>query len=622
MSSLSRSDRAEVPHRTTTRTLARVNERRRLRPGRWATLGVPFAAALVASFAATNASAQAAGFTANRYEPAEQGSDWFENDSLDMRGAVRPAFGLNLEYAKDNVDLHSPIDDSVQQRLVADQLFVHVGAAIILAKRFRIGASLPLALWQYGYGDGAGAPVPPGAAAIGDLRLGGDLRLFGEYGDAISMAVGAQVWLQTGRADEYTGDGKVRVQPHVMIAGDLWELAYALKLGFETRGISGTVDGVQFGNELVGNLAIGGRIADKKLLLGPELNIYTLASDAFHSRTTPAELLLGAHYRAGDFKISAGLGAGFTEAYGSPGFRAILGLDWIPAIEKPKPVPVVTDRDGDGIPDGEDACPDVPGVRTEDPKTNGCPAPPTPTDRDGDGILDKDDACPDVPGIKTDDPKTNGCPPSDRDKDGIIDSEDACPDVPGIKTDDPKTNGCPPPDPDRDKDGIPNDVDACPDEPGPANPDPKKNGCPLAFVKEGQIKITEQVKFETGSARILKDSDNLMNAVMKILTDHPEIKIVRVEGHTDNTGSVALNKTLSGQRAASVVAWLTLHGVDKARLKSEGFGSERPIDTNATPEGKANNRRVEFHIDKSEAAPGSAAAPAPAGAAPATTTKP
>src|ERR1700744_5132921 len=89
--------------------------------------------------------------------------------------------------------------------------------------------------------------------------------------------------------------------------------------------------------------------------------------------------------------------------------------------------------------------------------------------RDHDGVLDKDDACPDDPGMKTDDPTTNGCP--DRDKDGIIDKVDACPDVAGLKTSDPKTNGCP--DPDRDKDGIANEQDACPDEPGKPDPDPK-----------------------------------------------------------------------------------------------------------------------------------------------------
>ena len=103
----------------------------------------------------------------------------------------------------------------------------------------------------------------------------------------------------------------------------------------------------------------------------------------------------------------------------------------------------------------------------------------------------------------------------------MLDKDDACPDVAGLKTDDPKTNGCP--DPDRDKDGIPNDQDACPDEPGKPDPDPKKNGCPKAYVQAGQIKITDQVKFKTGSALILpgKDSEEVLGAVLTILVDHP-----------------------------------------------------------------------------------------------------
>jgi outer membrane protein OmpA-like peptidoglycan-associated protein len=239
----------------------------------------------------------------------------------------------------------------------------------------------------------------------------------------------------------------------------------------------------------------------------------------------------------------------------------------------------------------------VPGVKTDDPQTNGCPPPEAPPpDRDHDGILDADDACPDVPGVKTDDPKTNGCPP-DRDHDGILDADDACPDVPGIKTDDPKTNGCPPADPDRDKDGIPNEQDACPDTPGPKNADPKKNGCPVAAIVGKQIVILEQVKFATGSAKILPASDTVLSAVLAVLMSHTEIASLRVEGHTDNVGSAAMNKDLSARRAASVVSWLIHQGVAGNRLTSAGFGMERPIDTNATPEGRQNNRRVEFHID-------------------------
>jgi OmpA-OmpF porin, OOP family len=84
--------------------------------------------------------------------------------------------------------------------------------------------------------------------------------------------------------------------------------------------------------------------------------------------------------------------------------------------------------------------------------------------------------------------------------------------------------------------------------------------------------------------------------VLKVLTDHPDIKALRVEGHTDNQGAADFNKKLSEQRAASVVRWLVQHGVDASRLSSQGFGFERPIDSNDTPDGRKNNRRVEFHI--------------------------
>jgi OOP family OmpA-OmpF porin len=109
------------------------------------------------------------------------------------------------------------------------------------------------------------------------------------------------------------------------------------------------------------------------------------------------------------------------------------------------------------------------------------------------------------------------------------------------------------------------------------------------------------VKFATASAAIVpgKQSEEVLSAVLKVLTDHPELKSVSVEGHTDNHGAPAFNKSLSEQRAASVVKWLVQHGVDASRLSSQGYGFERPIDSNDTEDGRKNNRRVEFHIDGS-----------------------
>ena len=136
-----------------------------------------------------------------------------------------------------------------------------------------------------------------------------------------------------------------------------------------------------------------------------------------------------------------------------------------------------------------------------------------------------------------------------------------------------------------------------PDVPGIATNDPKTNGCPPARIENKQIIIIEQVKFKFDSAVILPESDQILTAVKQVLVDHPEIVKVRIEGHTDNKGSAKYNKALSGRRAQSVVKWFIGHGIDKKRLYAQGFGMEKPIDTNDTDEGRQNNRRVEFHIE-------------------------
>ena len=369
----------------------------------------------------------------------------------------------------------------------------------------------------------SGSYPAPSGAAVGDLRVGADVRLYGQYQSPFTVAVGAQLYLPTGSTEHFTTTGDVRFLPRVMIAGDLQDFTYAVRFGFQVGpSTSSWIDSYHAtGNQFVMGAAIGLRFLDKNLTVGPEISSYTLASNAFQAASSPTEALFGAHYRIDDIKIGAGVGSAFNpgDAYGAPSFRMLVGFEWHPSVPEPPPP---ADRDQDGIPDEFDACPDTPGPFTEQTNVNGCPA-----DRDRDGVPDGVDACPDVPGVRTDDPKTNGCPPPppDCDHDGILDNVDACPDVPGVRTDDPKTNGCPPPPPDldRDKDGILNEVDACPDAAGPPNDDPKKNGCPLARVENGQIKISEQVKFAENSARILKDSDTVLNAVLEILNSHPEI---------------------------------------------------------------------------------------------------
>lgn len=593
-------------------------------------IAIAFALLGAASEARAQTQPQAGRFSLDRFDPSERGSEWFALDTLDLRGHLRWNLGVVGDGAIRPLALYDSNND-VRTSVVSPQIFVHAGASLVLWEHLRLGLNVPVAVWQDGSPGslaGMGYSPPDHSGGIGDIRLGADLRLFGKMDGAATMTVGAQVYLPTGSRNDYTGDGQVRVQPRVILAGELGAFLYSAKLGFMYRGYDSKLDNSTLGSEVTFGAAAGLRVANRNFVIGPEVfgsTVVTSDDAFFKTHGTPVEGLIGAHYTfAEQFRIGAGVGTGLTQGYGAPEARWLVSLERVAPFEKP-----VDDRDHDGIVDSEDACPDVPGVHSNDPTKNGCPP-----DRDGDGILDSDDACVDVPGVRTDDPKTNGCPP-DRDHDGIVDSADACPDVAGVRTDDPKTNGCPPdrdhdgvldaddacvdvpgvhtddpktngcpPDPDRDKDTVPNEQDACPDTPGKPDPDPKKNGCPMAFVQAGQIRILEQVKFVTNSAAIVKgkDSEPVLEAVLGVLNDHVEIKHLRVEGHTDDQGKAAYNKTLSKKRAESVVAWLVSHGIDKSRLSAEGYGMERPISSNSTPEGRRDNRRVEFHIDDDAAA--------------------
>jgi outer membrane protein OmpA-like peptidoglycan-associated protein len=110
------------------------------------------------------------------------------------------------------------------------------------------------------------------------------------------------------------------------------------------------------------------------------------------------------------------------------------------------------------------------------------------------------------------------------------------------------------------------------------------------------ILIKGTIHFGTNTANIRPDSEQLLDEVADLLVKHPEIRRVRVEGHTDNRGGAEHNLQLSKARAASVVGYLTKQGIDPARLESEGYGLTQPLVPNMTPAQRAKNRRVAFKI--------------------------
>ncbi len=111
-----------------------------------------------------------------------------------------------------------------------------------------------------------------------------------------------------------------------------------------------------------------------------------------------------------------------------------------------------------------------------------------------------------------------------------------------------------------------------------------------------KLQLKEKVMFATGKATIDQRSYPLLDDVATALLAHQEAKKVRVEGHTDSTGSAKLNQKLSQDRADSVKTYLVQKGVDPGRLEAKGFGSSRPIASNKTADGREENRRVDFVV--------------------------
>ncbi len=176
----------------------------------------------------------------------------------------------------------------------------------------------------------------------------------------------------------------------------------------------------------------------------------------------------------------------------------------------------------------------------------------------------------------------------DSDNDGVTDKADKCPGTPaGTKVD---GSGCPlkaaPMDNDSDKDGVPNDKDKCPNTSRGAVVD--ETGC----VVLAKVKLTG-VSFATGSAELTRDAKSVLDNVADSLAQRKDVE-VEIAGHTDSTGSDALNQSLSQRRAESARSYLISKGVAADRLTAKGYGESSPVDTNKTAAGRANNRRVEF----------------------------
>ncbi|HEY4119783.1 MAG TPA: OmpA family protein [Byssovorax sp.] len=552
---------------------------------------VAVAAALVAAATldAGSADAQANTFYLDRLQiggaPDDSFALWRPQMGERTRFYGQAAFGFGLNPLRIDDTIADPNDRAraeARDQLTTplnEQLITYLDIGFEALDRFAFQVELPVILYQNG--NATNAPglsniqdtTDPGHAGAMDLRLDGRVILFRTDDRMFKLGAKAGLLIPTGTAQGYGSDNSFGGILDAAAELDLKKFFITANTGPLFRKSNG-VDDLVVGNEW--RYGLGGFVPlrDQTIRLG----LQVFGSTGFNAGATLKQntelewLAEGRLYflEKKQAAVSFGGGTRFLQGY-SPDFRLIASIGywfnindtdagspnkrWRTAA-KDRP-----DRDHDGIPDDIDLCPDEPEDHKPPFPDDGCPALP---DRDGDGIPDYLDKCPDQP----------------EDFDGIQDAD-----------------GCP--EDDADHDGIPDALDACPLEPGDPDPDPKKNGCPK-FIRRikgsSEIEILQQIQFETGSAVIKKDSYKILDEVVRLMKVNLEIKLLAIEGHTDNRGSDELNAKLSKARAKSCLDYLVSHGVEANRLSSDGFGPKRPIASNDTAEGRQKNRRTEFHI--------------------------
>jgi len=200
-------------------------------------------------------------------------------------------------------------------------------------------------------------------------------------------------------------------------------------------------------------------------------------------------------------------------------------------------------------------------------------------DRDSDGVVDEKDACPDSAGPI----QLLGCP--DSDGDGVPNNKDKCPGVKGS----PNFEGCPAPD--SDGDGVNDDDDKCPLVKGTK----ANSGCPpiRADLMMSVSRASNRIFFVRAKANLEKNCLKELDHVVAVLKADSTLKLV-IQGHTDSEGTDERNAALSVRRAMAVKKYLMSHGIAEGRLETHGYGAHRPIASNETAEGMAQNRRVEM----------------------------
>jgi outer membrane protein OmpA-like peptidoglycan-associated protein len=577
------------------------------------------------------------GLDTHLFRPAMDSKGLFSVNGTDIVGNRDISFGLVLDYG--HALLRAPNNLLIEHSFQGTLQFNYG-----LFNRVVVGVDMPVDLMS-------GAPTmdPNGNASVagwGPAKL--DFQGIGYVGAHVKwrilkvehgfgLAAGVQIGESLNSAASNAGaDPGFWYWPVIMAErrfGSTGQLRIAINGGLRGHSASSTTLALKDGTFADGNLVTYGagasyRIIDSLDLVAETYGTYLLASGA-DSGVKPSNEAVGGIklFVERNSYLMLGGGARYTTGFEAADQRAFIGFVFEPSIgdrdgdgikddvdqcpDDPEDFDGFKDEDGcpdpdndnDGIPDVDDRCINVPEDRDGDHDEDGCPES-NDGDRDGDGILDSKDKCPDEPEDRDGFQDEDGCPDPDNDKDGIPDKMDQCPNDPEDKDGFQDQDGCP--DPDNDHDGIPDVVDKCPNEPETFNGFEDEDGCPdkgSVIIQDNNIVILDKIKFKTGSAEILPESNKILDAVATTLEHHPEFTLVEVAGHADERASDEYNLKLTQDRVNSVMRALIARGMEKSRLRSKGYGEFCPLEQGHNEAAWEENRRVEFKIVKNKEGP-------------------
>ncbi len=514
-------------------------------------------------------------FQVQRFQ-AQPGRD----DVLGVQSAHIPkhlSFNLHLvaDYAHQPLRLVSTDEPSFQRMLVGAQSFATLAGSVALFDRFEVGAALPVMLYQSTSSAGmvdprllAGVPT----TAPSDLRLLVKAALI--RAEDFGLAVSLPITLPTAPQDAYLGGGSVTVNP--TLVGE-WQGPRGSRLMANAGVLFARPQqflNLQFGTAVT--YGLGGRVD-----LVPRWNLAllsTLTGEVGLSSpsipTSPLELLLALRWGfAKNLAMTVGGGPGLTNGFGTPRFRLLAAVSYVPSSDSPRPVkpapaPVVA------------APPPPPPLVAHDDEGRVLAGQSISID-----VLKNDEGLPDEALRVTEviasatggqvEPTPEGTLRYTA-KEGFSGQDTFTYRIEGNAGRSATAR-------------VVVGVEAPPPPPPP--PAPSK-----VVVEKGKLRTLEKVFFAVSKDNALPESLPILDQVAEVLTSAPDIKKLRIEAHTDNSGNAAFNLDLSERRAKWVREYLVQKGIASERLESAGFGMKQPIDTNDTTEGRANNRRVEFVV--------------------------